>query len=59
MRTTATLVQTRTLAELGHMQKGEWCGGANVNEEDKMPLFFLEIVYADEESRLVGRSKPN
>jgi hypothetical protein len=52
------LVQTQTLAELVRMQKGKQRGGANVNGEDKMPLFFLEIVYADKRADLWADSSP-
>jgi hypothetical protein len=57
MRTAAALVQMRALAELVHTRpKGEQCGGADANGEDKISLFFGETVYADEGSRSVGRS---
>ena len=45
---------TRVLAELVRMlPKDGWCGGADVNGEDKMSLFlfFGETVYANEGSR--------
>jgi hypothetical protein len=52
---------TRALAELMRTRlKGEQCGGADANGEDKMSLCFLlffgETVYADEGSKSVGRS---
>jgi hypothetical protein len=43
MRTAAALVWMRALAELVHTRpKGEQCGGADANGEDKISLSFLE-----------------